>query len=476
MANVDTIQPALSQIAALCQIALSVVDLRTTEQWFREGLGFVPAGGSRLLGRGPLAARVQGLPRAASTVWWMLGSNDWLQLELFQFERPLARLMAHDARPCDIGYTRIGVCVADFDATLAALQRLGSPPMTTPVGEPGVRRACVRNPDGVFVEIMEDDPLAHDRRPTLTPGSPAAVRSVTVSVADLTQSEAMFADGLGLEPSTAPLRAPEHEALWGLAGASTRSRVFKSGDALVEVVQYLSPHCRPHPDEYRISDQGILNIAFGSHTRREFDDMFKRTLDAGVTPISRPVHLLGVGAVYVNDPQQFSIELLWMAPSAEKLWGMRQKPLSRRPNTDTHAIEHTVRIDAPVETVWTAISDHEGMTAWSPFRRVTRIADGMTERNGRGSTRLLNTGAGAVVEQVVHYESPRLYRYRVIKGSPFICHQGEIRLTPHGEQTDLTWMIRFRPRLPGTGRLIAAGFSRLPNQMLRNRLKPYIES
>jgi hypothetical protein len=65
MANVDTIQPALRQIAALCQIALSVVDLRTTDQWFREGLGFVPAGGSRLLGRGPLAAWVQGLPRAA---------------------------------------------------------------------------------------------------------------------------------------------------------------------------------------------------------------------------------------------------------------------------------------------------------------------------------------------------------------------------------------------------------------------------
>ena len=110
--------------------------------------------------RGPLASSVQGLPRVASTCWWMVGRNDFFQLEMFQFERPLARLMADDLRPCDIGYTRIGVWVADFDRTLAGLERLGSPPLTDPVGPAGARRACVRNPDGVYVEIMEDDPLA----------------------------------------------------------------------------------------------------------------------------------------------------------------------------------------------------------------------------------------------------------------------------------------------------------------------------
>ena len=46
----------------LNQIAFSVVDLRLTERWFREGFGLLSAGGSRALMRGPLAARVQGLP------------------------------------------------------------------------------------------------------------------------------------------------------------------------------------------------------------------------------------------------------------------------------------------------------------------------------------------------------------------------------------------------------------------------------
>jgi catechol 2,3-dioxygenase-like lactoylglutathione lyase family enzyme/uncharacterized protein YndB with AHSA1/START domain len=467
--NVDDFKPAL------CQVAFSVIDLRATERWFREGLGFVPAGGSRKLMSSPLAARVQGLPRAASTCWWLVGSNDFFQLELFQFERPVARLMPGDARPCDIGYTRIGVCVADFDAALTALERLGSPAMTAPVGAPGARRACVRNPDGVFVEVMEDDPLVPDGRPVFRAGRRAAVRSVTLSVADLAQSEATFARGLGLEPSTAPLRAPEQEATWGLPGAETRSRVFQAGDVLIEVVEYLSPPGRPRPHDYRISDQGIRNIAFGARAKGQHEELVRRLVGVGATPNCRPVRLPAAGVVYVNDPQQFSIELLRLAPAADRFFGFRPMPLNRRPDPDTLAIEHTVAIDAPVETAWAVISDHEGMASWSPFKSVRRVADGAPESDGHGSERLLSSPIGPVIEQVIHYEPPRLYRYRVTKGSPFVCHQGEIRLTPRGGRTELTWTIRFRPKLPGTGRLLAAGFSRVLDRMLRISLKPYIE-
>ena len=231
----------------LTQVAFSVVDLAATERWFREGLGFWPAGGSRRMMRGPLASAVQGLPRVASTCWWMVDRNEWFQLEMFQFERPLARLMAHDVRPCDIGYTRIGVWVADFDQTLTRLARLGSSPLSDPVGPAGARRACVRNPDGVYVEIMEDDPLAGAGLAPSRSACPVAVRSVTLSVPDLARSEAFFSRGLGLERSDAALRAPEHEALWGLAGAQTRSGVFTAGSVLVEVVQYLDPVGRPRP-------------------------------------------------------------------------------------------------------------------------------------------------------------------------------------------------------------------------------------
>ena len=176
----------------LSQVAFSVVDLAATERWFREGLGFWPAGGARWPMRGPLASKVQGIPRVASTCWWMVGRNDFFQLEMFQFERPLARLVAHDFRPCDIGYTRIGVWVADFDQTLTGLGRLGSPPLSDPIGPTGARRACVRSPDGVYVEIMEDDPLAGSGLVPSRSACPVAVRSVTLSVPDLARSESFF--------------------------------------------------------------------------------------------------------------------------------------------------------------------------------------------------------------------------------------------------------------------------------------------
>jgi hypothetical protein len=41
----------------LNQIAFSVIDLRLTERWFREGFAFLPAGGARALFRGPLQVR-----------------------------------------------------------------------------------------------------------------------------------------------------------------------------------------------------------------------------------------------------------------------------------------------------------------------------------------------------------------------------------------------------------------------------------
>ena len=274
----------------LNQIAFSVVDLRLTERWFREGFGLVPAGGSRALMRGPLAANVQGLPRAASTCWWLLGRNSWFQLELFQFDRPIAKLMPADFRPCDIGYTRIGIWVEDFDATWKRLAGLGSQPLTEPLGERGGRRACVRNPDGVYVEVMEDDPLPQfNRRGRVD--CPSAIRSVTVSVPQLSDAAAFFEEGIGLKASTVALHTPEHEALWGLAGATTESRLFDGGEVLIEVVQYLDPAGKPRPDDYRLSDQGILNIAFGARRKADFNTVYRRAEAFGATaqlPTSSP--------------------------------------------------------------------------------------------------------------------------------------------------------------------------------------------
>ena len=463
----------------LNQIAFSVVDLRLTDWWFREGFGLVPAGGSRALMRGPLAANVQGLPRAASTCWWLLGRNSWFQLELFQFDRPMAKLMPADFRVCDIGYTRIGIWVEDFDATLTKLAGLGSQPLTAPLGERGTRRACVRNPDGVYVEIMEDDPLPElNRRGRID--CPSAIRSVTLSVPQLSDAAAFFEKGIGLKASTVALHTPEHEALWGLAGATTQSRLFDGGEVLIEVVQYLDPAGRPRHHDYRLSDQGILNIAFGARRKADFDAVYRRAEAFGAQPNCRPVHLPAAGSVvYVNDPHGFSVEILQTTPGlADRIFGFEQRPIDKRPDPDTRRIEHRININAPADKVWDAVTDQDTMDRWIGFDPVTVRKEGWKQRHGAGSERVMQgpRGVGQVVEQVIATSPLQRLRYRVIEGSPLTCHQGEITVKQSGGQTELHWSIRFRPKVAVTGALMQRVLQAKLRTMLDKHLKPYIET
>ena len=183
----------------------------------------------------------------------------------------------------------------------------------------------------------------------------------------------------------------------------------------------------------------------------------------------------GAGVVYVNDPQQLSVELLWLSPASDKRFGFAPRPPDKRPRADTHAVERTVRIAAPVQTTWRAIAKHEDMAKWLGLGSVRRTVAGAVDPDGCGSERLLKLPGASVTERVVAFEQPTFYRYQVTKGSPFICHQGEIRLRAEGDETALTWSIRFRPKLPGTGRPLAVGLNWLLGRVLRSGLKPHVE-
>lgn len=458
----------------LNQVALSVIDLRRTERWYREGLGFLPAGGSRFMMSTPLAGRVQGVPGAASTCWWLVGRNPRFQIEMFQFRRPMARLMPLDARASDIGYRRIGVHVLDFDATLRRLAALGTQALTEALGEHGRRRVCVRDPDGVFVELMEDDPLPE--APASARADAPAVRSVTLSTPDLAATLAYLKAIAGRDPEDLALHSPEHEALWGLPGARCKRAIFRCGDVLAEVVQYLEPLARPWPADYRVCDQGILNIAFGARSRADHTRVFERAITFGARPNCKPLHVPGSGVVYVNDPLGFSVEINWLKPGkADREWGFEQLPLEQRPTPDNQRVEGSIRIAAPVRRVWQVLSDQNAMSRWSGFKEVRRIRDGAGDPDGYGSERFMRGPTGVVVEQITGVEPGKRIRYRVIKGSPFNFHNGEIVLRAVGNATEVDWTVRFRSKIPLLGGLFRALVRRMLNKILHAGLKPYAE-
>ncbi|HXA53480.1 MAG TPA: VOC family protein [Solirubrobacteraceae bacterium] len=294
----------------LWHVALSVGDLRRTHRWYADTLGLMYARGTSLMA-GPLLSWTLGLHGAATSCWWLNDRQDLFQLEVFEFRRPLSRPLPADWRPCDIGYTTLSFHVDDLDATLRRAARNGSPPLADPIGAPSARRACVRDPDGVLVELMEDDPRESPPRDRPRADVPAVARSITLSVADLACSRRFFVEGLGLRDAAGlELHGPEHEALWGLAGAERDSALLWAGDFLVELVSYHRPRGAPRGPSFRASDRGLFHICFGSLNGAQYRAALQRCRTIGWRGNSPALSSGLSAAVFVVDEEGFTVELL----------------------------------------------------------------------------------------------------------------------------------------------------------------------
>ncbi|MFJ4866398.1 VOC family protein [Streptomyces sp. NPDC088748] len=314
-----------SDLMQFCQVAMSVTDMRRTHRWYQSTFGYLPAGGTVFTGDD--VSRVQDLPDVNTTAWWMVDQQEFFQLEMFQYSHPSPRVSAGRG-PQDIGYAMIGVHVTDFDATLRRLRITGGRPLTLPIGRPGARRLCLRDPEGVLIEIMEDN------APTTTitrPGVPVATRFVTLSVFDLEEARQQWLDAFDLEEDDAgALHDAEHETLWGLSGARRRTSVLRAGDRMIELVQYLDPPPNPRPAGYRISDQGLLNIAMGSRSQSTTERAWERL--GRYCGEGNFLDLGGAGAVgYTTDQQGFSIELLAANPAWDDVKGFQPQPSNTAP-------------------------------------------------------------------------------------------------------------------------------------------------
>jgi catechol 2,3-dioxygenase-like lactoylglutathione lyase family enzyme len=301
------------------QVAFSVLDRERSIDWYTRGLGYLPAGGMAPDNHEEIAA-LQGLPESEPRMGWAVDGQEFFQLEFFEFRRPPMRERPADWRPCDIGYSMVSFHVDDLDATIERLRALGSVPLTSPLDRGDGRRVCVRDADGVLVELMEADPRAPGAGPRIRPEVPVAVRSVTASVPSLERARRFFVDVLGMTATADPLHSPEHEALWGLEGARREALVLWSGDFAIELVEYSEPAGKPWPAEYRISDQGILNIALGSRSREAYRSMLAAVAEAGYqtnTALSFPFAEVD----YVMDDQGFSAELFFLEESADEIMG-----------------------------------------------------------------------------------------------------------------------------------------------------------
>lgn len=117
-------------------------------------------------------------------------------------------------------------------------------------------------------------------------------------------------------------------------------------------------------------------------------------------------------------------------------------------------IHRTIR--APVEKVFDAITDHRNYARVTPLRTSTLEKEGTPAPNGLGAIRKLGLAGPPIVEEVIGYERPSFFSYKVLKGLPVSEQVGEVRLRDVGGATELTYTVSFTARIPRTEPVLGA--------------------
>lgn len=114
----------------------------------------------------------------------------------------------------------------------------------------------------------------------------------------------------------------------------------------------------------------------------------------------------------------------------------------------------TTRIEAPIDVVWSVMTDHVRWARWGTSKKVTMAREGTPAPNGLGAIRRFHAGPMKVLEEVTHWDAPVHMRYRLNTHQLTKAYDSDMRLRADGDTTVLEWSSTFEPRLPGTSGLV----------------------
>lgn len=114
------------------------------------------------------------------------------------------------------------------------------------------------------------------------------------------------------------------------------------------------------------------------------------------------------------------------------------------------------QVAAPPETVFEVLTDHRGYAGITPMRKSELEREGEPAPNGVGAIRALHSIGPPLREEVVSYERPSRFSYKVVSGIPVRDHLGTVLLTPEGSGTRVTYAVKTTPTLPLVGGAVVA--------------------
>ena len=123
---------------------------------------------------------------------------------------------------------------------------------------------------------------------------------------------------------------------------------------------------------------------------------------------------------------------------------------------------------APIETVFDALTDHRGIADYlKACRRSTLDREGTPAPNGVGAIRRLVVIGSPFVEEIIEYERPTRYAYKMLSGAPTRDHIGTVRLRETGAGTEVNWHLRSTLKIPGVDRLMLPVFKKVIDELLK---------
>ena len=128
-----------------------------------------------------------------------------------------------------------------------------------------------------------------------------------------------------------------------------------------------------------------------------------------------------------------------------------------------HEVRVHVHIEAPVEQVFDAVSDHESFLRSEGGVRARVVRAGEPERDGLGCLREVRVGRRVrYVEEITAWQRPSAFEYMIRETSLPLRHAGSgLTFTPHGSGTNVEWTSRFEITVPILGRLLGVRARRI---------------
>jgi uncharacterized protein YndB with AHSA1/START domain len=113
-------------------------------------------------------------------------------------------------------------------------------------------------------------------------------------------------------------------------------------------------------------------------------------------------------------------------------------------------------VAASPEVVFDVLTDHRAYADITPMRRSELEREGEPAPNGVGAIRVLRSVGSPLREEVIGFERPGRFSYRLLSGAPVRDHVGTVSLEPGGVGTKVTYAVRTTPTVPVAGGAVVA--------------------